>query len=134
MIKFLTVNPETFFNSINRTKKHKEFLTINPVNEYKKTKTFLNKKNNSGYAITPNNEIISLFNNSGIKGLGRGALNDAIKNGGDNLNCFDGFLAEFYKSEGFIETHRIKFDKLYAPKNWNYKKYGQPDLVFLTLK
>lgn len=133
MTKFLKSKPNEFLNAINQVKKHKEFLTIHDIKNYELMQLFLNEEKNSGYAITPDQEIVSLFNNSPIKGIGRIALNDAIKNNGNNLECFDGFLSNLYNQFGFKTKKRIKFNKKYAPKNWNYKNFGMPDVLTMHL-
>lgn len=55
----------------------------------------------------------------------------AIQLGGVKLDCFDGVLPELYKHYGFVETHREPFDDAFAPKDWDYVKYGRPDVVYM---
>jgi hypothetical protein len=47
------------------------------------------------------------------------------------LDAFDPFLPRYYHQFGFQETGRAKFDPALAPANWNYKKDGTPDVVFM---
>lgn len=47
----------------------------------------------------------------------------AIQEGGKTLDCFDGFLPDFYKRHGFTEYKR--------EPNWTE---GQPDVVYMVLK
>jgi hypothetical protein len=42
--------------------------------------------------------------------------------GASKLDCFDGFLPEYYKQFGFLETERVA--------NWTA---GEPDVVFMSL-
>jgi hypothetical protein len=88
----------------------------------------------AGYAITPEKELVGLFNYSGIKGLGKKLVINAIKKGVRTLNCFDGFLPKYYAQFGFVETNRIKWNNKYAPKNWNYVEKGKPDIVYMEYK
>lgn len=89
--------------------------------------------NKGGYAIKSDGELISVFN-YGEKGQGVKLIKDAIKNGATKLNTFDGFLPEYYKQFGFKEVKRIKWNDKYAPKNWDYEKFGRPDIVYMELK
>lgn len=76
--------------------------------------------NMAGYAIdNKTGELTGLF--STYKGFGTQLVFMAILNGATNLDCFDGFLVDFYKSFGFEETKR--------EKNWTE---GQPDVVYMT--
>jgi superkiller protein 3 len=60
-------------------------------------------------------------------------LKEAIKNGGNKVKCFDGFLPSYYKQFGFKEVRRVKWDDQLAPENWNYDKDGRPDVVYMEL-
>ncbi len=61
-------------------------------------------------------------------------LDEAIKNGGRKVKCFDGFLPEYYKLFGFKETKRVKWDEQLAPKKWDYDRLGRPDVVYMELE
>lgn len=84
-----------------------------------------------GFALTPDGEIVNLFNNSGRKLAGREALDLAISKGGYKVFCFDGFLRGYYERVGFKVVHRNKWESTLAPKNWNYELYGNPDVIWL---
>jgi superkiller protein 3 len=60
-------------------------------------------------------------------------LKEAIKQGGNKVKCFDGFLPSYYKQFGFKEVRRVKWDDQFAPENWNYDKDGRPDVVYMEL-
>lgn len=57
----------------------------------------------------------------------------ATKHGGQWLECFDTWLPRVYEKQGLTPVARIPFNREYAPKNWNYGKLGEPDLVFMAL-
>lgn len=57
----------------------------------------------------------------------------ATKHGGKWLECFDTWLPRVYEKQGLTPVARIPFNREYAPKNWNYGKLGEPDLVFMAL-
>jgi hypothetical protein len=85
-----------------------------------------------GAAVSPEGDIQNVFNNGGPKGAGIDALADAIDLGGNTLDCYDDYLPNLYAQMGFVETGRMKFDREYAPKDWNYEADGEPDVVFMA--
>ncbi len=86
----------------------------------------------SGYILTAEGDLQGLFN-VGAKGAGRLALKDAIAQGANSLDAFDGYLPGFYKSEGFEEVGRAPFNPKLAPDGWNVAKDGTPDIIFMKL-
>jgi hypothetical protein len=87
----------------------------------------------AGVTVTDDGEIAGLFNDSPISGLGEVLLYKAIDEGGDHLNCFEGFLSEWYEDHGFEIVNRIPWDDEYAPRGWDYEKFGRPDVVEMEL-
>lgn len=90
------------------------------INTYN-TSCFLSDDSKSGFMISHNGELTSVF--SLIKGRGKQLVKQAIKKGACHLDCFDGFLPTFYKSFGFIEVNR--------EANWTA---GEPDVVYMRLE
>ena len=90
--------------------------------EYLKMDTYLSIDGLSGYSIKKDGEIVSLF--STVKRRGNKLINDAIKNGGNKLNCFEGYLTNFYKKAGFVV-----YD---TQSNWNGENC--PKVAFMKLK
>lgn len=77
-----------------------------------------------------NVDITSVFNNEKeVRNIGDYLLKAALKHGGTQLDHFEGKLSDIYGRNGFKEYERYKWDDNYAPKNWNYEKYGRPDVV-----
>ena len=50
-----------------------------------------------------------------------------------NLFCIGDFLRDMYKAYGFKVYETLEWDDQYAPKNWDYDKYGRPNLYEMTL-
>lgn len=74
-----------------------------------------------GYALQVNSDFrIELCNLWG-PGYGSRLVSDALHNGAEVLDCFDGFLPEFYARHGFHETAR--------EPNWTQ---GAPDVVYMA--
>lgn len=87
--------------------------------EYENHMCFLSPSRHTGFAISPNGELCSLWSK---EGQGRIAVATAILLGARHLNCFDGYLVDFYSKLGFHEYKR--------EPNWTE---GQPDVVFMKL-
>lgn len=89
----------------------------------------------AGVAVaTKGNEagnIFGVFNNpkSEIKHTLPYLLTHAIANGGNKLDCFNGYLARQYERYGFIPVARVPFNREYAPEGWNYERDGEPDVI-----
>lgn len=74
-----------------------------------------------GYAVQVNSDFrIELCNLWG-PGYGSQLVSDALHNGAEVLDCFDGFLPEFYARHGFVEVTR--------EPNWTP---GGPDVVYMA--
>jgi hypothetical protein len=109
------------------------FLTPYTKEELKNFDLRLNQEG-VGYALTPQKDLVNVFNNSGVKGAGVDAVIQAIKDGAKTLDCFDGFLPEYYKKFGFVEIKRSPWNPEYAPMNWPVETYGTPDVVYMQYK
>jgi hypothetical protein len=83
-----------------------------------------------GY-ILHNGDLQGLINASGRRGAGAAALDDAIQQGARTLDAYDGFLSDLYKSRGFEEVGRFSWDPQYASADWDYARYGEPDVVMM---
>jgi len=97
-------------------------------------KSLISKDGKVGVAISSEGDIQNVFNNGGPKGAASDAMFTAIKAGGRTLDAFDGFLPDYYAQFGFVETGRIKFNREFAPDQWDFGKYGEPDVVFMHWK
>ncbi|MFJ6183746.1 hypothetical protein [Streptomyces sp. NPDC092295] len=75
----------------------------------------------SGFGVAKDGTLVGLF--SLVKGRGPDLVSDAVTHkGAKKLDCFDGFLPEYYRQFGFVETERVP--------NWTS---GEPDVVFMSL-
>lgn len=131
---------QSFLNSLNKSTR-KPFLSQYTASDLKNygVQTFQLKGYNIGYALKPDSDgytdIISVHNNEpDIKGVGDALIESAKDNGGTKLDHYDGFLSDLYSRHGFEEYDRYKWDDQYADKNWDYKKYGRPDVILRRLK
>jgi len=84
----------------------------------------------AGYLLTSPGDLQGIFNNE-VKGLGSLAVDDAIKHGACSLDCFDGFLVDYYKRFGFEVVKREPFNDKFAPADFDRNQYGRPDIVYM---
>jgi hypothetical protein len=61
-------------------------------------------------------------------------METAIEAGGKTLDCYDGFLRDFYESHGFEVTGTIDFNPEYAPEGWEEHPYlqNEPNVLFMA--
>ena len=98
--------------------KVREFVHLYKPEEYSGMKTFLSPDKASGYALKPDGDIVSVFSTQ--KGRGDAIVQHALKNGGNKLDAFDGYLPKLYAKHGFQEYKR--------EANWTP---GAPDVVYM---
>ena len=129
---------KTFVNELKNNKRY-QFLTPYTVLDFTKhnVQTFKVDGYEIGFALKPMSDggydIISVHNNTDIRGIGDALIDSAIRLGGTCLDHFDGYLSDFYEKKGFIESERYKWNPAYAPQDWDYEKYGTPDVVMRHL-
>ena len=104
------------------------------VEELLAARMFVSRNGQSGFAIKPNGDIVSVFSE---KGGGRAILEAAIASGGRRLDCFDTVLPVIYGAHGFKAVARMAWNDQYKPDDWdyaNFQKYnnGRPDVVFMV--
>lgn len=54
----------------------------------------------------------------------------ALAQGGDKLDCYDGNLRSMYQAVGMIPVARVAFNENFAPPGWNMARDDHPDIVF----
>lgn len=102
------------------------------------SKLFISKQNYYCYrqilyniAITPDNNIVSIFNGGEKRGVLKTLLPVAIQQGGRKLDNYNSQkLSAMYMMYGFNPTSKVKFNSKFAPDDWNYERDGEPDIVF----
>jgi hypothetical protein len=127
--------PETkdYAGFIKARSQHPLTAYTSPLSEsdLKDRHVFMSKDGKTGYTIDQNGDLGNVFNlPGGEKGRGSRAVVDAIQRGAKTLDCFDGFLPQFYVDHGFVPVARLKFDPAQAPATWE-KRFGTPDVVFM---
>lgn len=96
---------------------------------------YLSEDGQSGIAVKPNGDIVSVFaGDNAPRGSGYILMLLAIQNGGRQLDCFDTHLPDYYSLIGFKPVAKMKWNDEYIPEGWNkdnFKDYnnGEPALT-----
>ena len=128
-------SPASFYSDIGRAKqgnKHGAYVAQHTVEEYGDMLLLTGDNGNVGVAVTPDGDIVSVFKNpeSSAKGAVSSILLTAIENGGVKLDNFDGWLSRMYAGHGFIPVSRCAFNREFAPSDWDYAEFKEPDIIF----
>ncbi len=133
---------QQFSNTIKNIKKELgdkgASVSIYSEEDYKDMDLYLSEDGQSGIAVKPNGDIVSVFaGDNAPRGSGYTLMLLAIQNGGRQLDCFDTHLPEYYNTIGFEPVAKMKWNDEYIPDGWNkdnFKDYnnGEPDVVFMV--
>ena len=111
---------QDFFDSLYGGKRS-GFLTYYSNEDLASMNLFLVDGHNAGFAIKTDGDIVSVHNNSSLRGLSSVFMNEAKAQGGTKLDHFDGFLTGLYRKYGFNDVYQIyQWEEQYKPKGWNY--------------
>jgi hypothetical protein len=132
------ITPDAFKASISKSK-HDLMLTDYSPSDFAKMKLFKLQDADIGFALKDigdkkHAEIVAVYNNSGVKGIGDELIQAAIRQGGRYLDHFDGFLTDLYTRNGFVEYKRDPYNPDYD-EGGNFKqKYGPRDVIYRVYK
>jgi hypothetical protein len=96
----------------------------------------------AGFAIKADGDIVSVHNNTNIRGVAPSMIEKAKELGGDHLDHYDiGRLTKVYSDAGFEQLPDLDdehkglyhWDDQFAPDNWDYEKDGRPDVIMRGL-
>lgn len=109
------------------------FLTPHTGMDYEAqgTKLFLSEDRKSGFGINPDGELVSVF--SLERKRGKILVAEAKKQGATHLSCMGDHLLAMYSEFGFASVKILKWDNRFAPKNWNYERFGTPNIYDMKL-
>ncbi len=128
-------SPEEFYDAIGRAKilnAHGAFVTQHSIEDYSQMQhLFLTTDGSAGVAITPDGNIVSIFNGGEKRGVLKTLLPLAIEHGGRKLDNYDSArLSAMYELYGFNPVSKVRFNLKFAPDDWNFERDGKPDIVF----
>lgn len=113
---------------------HRLMLTPYTAEEYEQERAvlYLDENAGGGFGITDIGELISVFSLPGRR-IGQEIILKGIELGATIVSCFDnqGRLPKLYESFGFSEYSRIPWDEAQAPAEWNYQRFGRPDVIYM---
>lgn len=131
---FSEIKPFDFDTAIDKAPKQ-PFLTRYSQEELGGFKLFLSQDKLVGFAIKPDGNLINIFNASAVKGAGEEAVVQAIVHGATKLDAMDvPFLRYYYEDAGFRVVNRDTWNEVYAPKDWDYEKFGRPDIIYMEYR
>lgn len=111
---------------------------VYPADEYTGMRLFLTSDQQTGFAVKPDGDIVSVFNrNRRNRKAVASILPLAIQNGGTKLDAFDTVLPRLYAPYGFAEVSRTSWNDMYKPDGWSYEAFasfngGRPDVVMFA--
>jgi hypothetical protein len=132
-MEFIKTDAREFNRQLSFSKRL-EFFTIYPEATLDTWELYVSIDSGVGFALTPEGEIVNVFNNTGVKLCGREAIQYAISKGGKRVFCIGEFLRKYYEALNFEVTETILWDDALAPACWTDSKYGRPRLFILELK
>ena len=109
-------------------------VTLKTPEELAGDKIILARNQASGLAVTPDGDIVAVFNNKkagGPKGATKVLIPTAIANGGTKLDCYGKTLVNIYSRFGFEPVARVEFNPEFANDGWDASK-GTPDIYFMV--
>lgn len=109
------------------------FLTPHTEEDYisKGTRLFLSQDCKSGFGINEDGELTSVF--ALERQRGKILVAEARKQGAKYLSCTGDHLLQMYSEFDFSPVEIIKWDNRFAPKGWNYERFGTPNIYDMKL-
>lgn len=101
--------------------KRSSFLTYYTEEDLAAMDLYLLVGENAGFALKDGDDIVSVHNNSSLRGLGSEFMRKAKEVGGTKLDHFDGFLSGLYRKYGFTDVYEVyQWNEEYKPAGWTY--------------
>lgn len=127
------ITSKDFFDSISSIKKENGddglLVDAHTIEEYDNMRLFLSEDKKTGFAITDDGDLVSVFNSPDTHGRRKEIMANAILNGAVKLDCYDrDILVINYQKWGFVPVAKVKYtegyndalDSVHAEKNINY--------------
>lgn len=120
-MRYLSVSASTFFVHFDGARHHTRIAeATSPLETSDGARYFLAEDWLSGYVVRADGELTNVW--SVERGRGDDLMTSALANGAVYLDCFDGYLSEFYARHGFVGLKRVP--------NWTP---GEPDVIYMAL-
>jgi|GEM_PF-5143084 len=141
-IKYQEVSPEDYVKAQGNMDRA-QMLTPYSADELTASgaRTFLSDDGKIGYTLATDGDfggLFSLHTDKKVSGLGMSAMEDAIDRGATKLDAFNVLkskdpLTEKYRRHGAVTVDRFSFDPKQVPKDWDYKRYGNPSVEMMEI-
>ena len=107
-----------------------------PVGDYASMRLFVSEDRQSGFALKPDGDIVSVFSMAD-SGAGHAIVQMAVSQGGRKLDAFETVLPYLYAPHGFRVVSRLRWDESQKPEGWDKQTFkdfngGEPDVVFMV--
>ncbi len=137
-VSFRQAEPAEFRNTLLKTHGRK-WVKIRTEDEYAEIvsqggQLYLSPDSEAGFGISPDKELISLFNNSKQKGLGAEGVKFAIAHGATWLRTFDGYLRSYYENLGFEVILKTQMQAETGPIYREWEDSDRPDLLVMRIR
>ena len=85
-----------------------------------------------GTAGKEKGNIFAVFKDkrSSAKNASAELIIQAIAQGGNKLDCYNGTLSNMYQQMGMVPVARVAFNEEFMPDGWNTERDDHPDIVF----
>lgn len=116
------------------------FVTVYDEDHYRgdNVRVFTSPDGQTGYNLTDHGdgriEVAGVFNWSDRKGAGTEGLKQAVRDGANYLEAYDGFLPFNYaRAVGAVPSDRWPWDDQYRHPRWQEDKYGLPGVMTMDI-
>lgn len=117
------------------------FVTVHDAYHYEtdwQTRVFTSPDGQVGYSLIDHGdgrvEVAGVFNFSGNRGAGAQALREAVAQGANYIEAYDGFLPfNYFDVLGAIPSDRWPWDNQYRHSRWQEENYGTPGVMVMDI-
>ena len=136
--KVSQIDPSLFHDIFSITKKylkHNELVDLHSVEDYKNCECFLSEDGLSGFAITKDGDLISVFNSDLTKRGWLYSIAPFVKENAKTLDCFNSSkqpLKDIYETIlGFKSASVMEFNIDYSSQEFA-DKHNSPNVIFMV--
>lgn len=111
------------------------FMDVHDADHYNKSINIVSPNKDAAIIVTPEKVWKNIWNfikaDDAPKWIGKDLMMQAIEEWWNKMDNFWRFLTKYYENFWFKPVARVKFNREYAPKGWNYARDWEPDLFVM---
>ena len=111
------------------------FMEVHDADHYNKSINIVSPNKDAAIIVTPEKVWKNIWNfikaDDAPKWIGKDLMMQAIEEWWNKMDNFWRFLTKYYENFWFKPVARVKFNREYAPKGWNYARDWEPDLFVM---